>query len=70
VDVETIEKLRRAGLVEPGGRVEAFCDGFQRPSISMRSFVVARRPIPVARPERAGKTNHRDDTGPRTSVRV
>jgi 4,5-DOPA dioxygenase extradiol len=29
------------GLVEPGGLVETFCEGFQWPGISMRSFVLA-----------------------------
>jgi 4,5-DOPA dioxygenase extradiol len=29
------------GLVEPGGPVDTFCEGFQWPGISMRSFVLA-----------------------------
>jgi 4,5-DOPA dioxygenase extradiol len=33
--------LYSLGLVEPGGMVQAFCEGFQRPGISMRSYVLA-----------------------------
>jgi 4,5-DOPA dioxygenase extradiol len=33
--------LYSLGLVEPGGPVETFCEGFQWPGISMRSFVLA-----------------------------
>jgi 4,5-DOPA dioxygenase extradiol len=33
--------LYTLGLVEPGGSVRTFCDGFQWPGISMRSFVLA-----------------------------
>ena len=33
--------LYSLGLVEPGGPVQTFCDGFQWPGISMRSFVLA-----------------------------
>lgn len=29
------------GLVEPGGPIETFCEGFQWPGISMRSYVLA-----------------------------
>ena len=32
--------LYALGLVEPGGAVQTFCDGFQWPGISMRSFVL------------------------------
>jgi len=33
--------LYSLGLVEPGGPVQTFCEGFQWPGISMRSFVLA-----------------------------
>jgi 4,5-DOPA dioxygenase extradiol len=33
--------LYSLGLVEPGGPVQTFCEGFQWPGISMRSFVFA-----------------------------
>jgi 4,5-DOPA dioxygenase extradiol len=33
--------LYALGLVEPGGQVRTFCEGFQWPGISMRSFVLA-----------------------------
>jgi 4,5-DOPA dioxygenase extradiol len=33
--------LYSLGLVEPGGAVQTFCEGFQWPGISMRSFVLA-----------------------------
>ena len=33
--------LYALGLVEPGGPVQTFCEGFQWPGISMRSFVLA-----------------------------
>jgi len=33
--------LYTLGLVEPGGRIDTFCEGFQWPGISMRSFVMA-----------------------------
>jgi 4,5-DOPA dioxygenase extradiol len=33
--------LYALGLVEPGGPVRTFCEGFQWPGISMRSFVLA-----------------------------
>lgn len=33
--------LYALGLVEPGGPVQAFCEGFQWPGISMRSYVLA-----------------------------
>jgi len=33
--------LYSLGLVEPGGPVQTFCEGFQWPGISMRSFILA-----------------------------
>jgi 4,5-DOPA dioxygenase extradiol len=33
--------LYALGLVQPGGQVRTFCEGFQWPGISMRSFVLA-----------------------------
>ena len=33
--------LYTLGLVEPGGAIETFCEGFQWPGISMRSLVLA-----------------------------
>jgi 4,5-DOPA dioxygenase extradiol len=33
--------LYSLGLVDPGGPVQTFCEGFQWPGISMRSFVLA-----------------------------
>ena len=33
--------LYALGLIEPGGPVRTFCEGFQWPGISMRSFVLA-----------------------------
>jgi 4,5-DOPA dioxygenase extradiol len=33
--------LYALGLVEPGGPVQTFCEGFQWPGISMRSYVLA-----------------------------
>jgi 4,5-DOPA dioxygenase extradiol len=33
--------LYALGLVEPGGSIDTFCEGFQWPGISMRSFILA-----------------------------